>query len=906
MLDIDLPSGLPWHSATKEQLCSCAPLQGFPTGSIVLFTDGSFDGECSSWAFVAVRCTAQGARVEGWARGRVAIGTQPRSIGATRHSAIEAERSAMFWAIAWALQMPWQDVAFVQGDNLTALGQAAGRCGGHDRSVSGFAIRAVAQAAEAHGKLRSGDISHVKAHAGHAYNELVDILAKARHLPDSDIPSSIGDLVNWIGDGSIEWLWVLISAIRSPEQWPLPFPLPSIAFLNLPEPAQPAFFAKAAPSLLHLRLVTANVQTLEEQPAEGILGRVPYVREQLAWLGVVLTGLQETRARETATITSTTHLRFLSAADAKGCLGVELWVSRTVPFAYQGQRPLYFEAQDFRILAWSPRFLITRCQRGSLKLLIVVCHAPTRADKDRDRWWKEFVDKVISIAKGDQVVVLGDLNVRFTAPLVGDLCWETEEEVPVQLLRLLQVLQLWAPSTYTACHTGLSHTWASPGHGILSRLDYVLVPLGWPVLPSASVLHEVDFGQKGIDHFAVQLDVTVAAWDSVAAPRRSKRIDIARLKDTSSSQVVREICDAAPEVPWSVDVHTHCDLVTRHLVDFLAAAFPRDRAPRRRKFFSDTTWNFRQQRTALRRLVHKGIGWFRGFEERWAFTIWRAESGFASTGVKLFATLLGRVKAVAAAIVGLKDLKPLLRRSLCRDKAAYLRGIAQEAARAPGSHVFARLRPLLGPPRRKQRATQSLPAVLLEDGTTAPDAATAEARWIRHFSAIEAGYPEDPLVIVAQCLRRQNEEELGDDLTTAADVPSRTLYEAGLRAAACDRAAGRDCIPPELLHHHAPEISRLTYGLFLKMAFRRTEPLQWKGGELFQVWKRKGSMLACENYRAILVSSCLGKAAHWTFRKKFGPLLDKVAAPMQIGGRAGYPVQLAIHAARLFQESCRH
>ena len=371
-----------------------------------------------------------------------------------------------------------------------------------------------------------------------------------------------------------------------------------------------------------------------------------------------------------------------------------------MPFAYQGQRPLYFEAQDFRILAWSPRFLITRCQRGSLKLLIVVCHAPTRADKDRDRWWKEFVDKVISVAKGDQVVVLGDLNVRFTAPLephVGDLCWEKEEEVPVQLLRLLQVLQLWAPSTYTACHTGLSHTWASPGHGILSRLDYVLVPLGWPVLPSASkVLHEVDFGQKGIDHFAVQLDVTVAAWDSVAAPRRSKRIDIARLKDTSSSQVVREICDAAPEVPWSVDVHTHCDLVTRHLVDFLAAAFSRDRAPRRRKFFSDTTWNFRQQRTALRRLVHKGIGWFRGFEERWAFTIWRAESGFASTGVKLFATLLGRVKAVAAAIVGLKDLKPLLRRSLCRDKAAYLRGIAQEAARALARMFSRGFGPFLG------------------------------------------------------------------------------------------------------------------------------------------------------------------------------------------------------------------
>ena len=760
-------------------------------------------------------------------------------------------------------------------------------------------------------------------HKGHAFNELADVLARAQRLPDSLIPAGVLQLTEWIQDGSIEWLRILYATARSPTVWPqlqgdcivdrdrqdMPFPLPSVRFLSRSEASSATAPTQSEQFTLYMRLLSINVQTLSEHHADGVQGRVPYVREQLVHQQVLLAGLQETRAKETETIVSSSHFRFLSAADQRGCLGVELWVARTVPFAYRHGKPLYFEAQDFRVLAWSPRYLVMRCQRSDLKLLIVVCHAPTASDPHRASWWKGFADRLLGIVKGDQVVILGDLNVRFvqqSEPHVGDLCWESGEAIPTHLLRLLQVLRLWVPSTYTACHHGLSHTWASPGHGSLSRIDYIVVPLEWPVQPASSVvLHEVDFGQAGVDHFAVQLDIEVKVWGNTGTAPKKPRIDARQLKDPRSSQIVRDICDTAPVVPWNVDVHTHCDQLTRHLFSGLAAAFPVHRAVCRRVFFTETTWNFRQQRTALRRFIHKGLVWIFRFEVRWALDLWRNGGCFLLRGLQLVAATIWRVKRISDAVADLRKLKPLLRGSINKDRAIYLHEVAVAATRAPGKNIFERLRPLLGPPKRKQRTRQSLPAIELEDGTVAPDRASAEARWIRHFAAIEAGHPAEPLDIVAQCLRRQQAHLSEECEINLSDVPGRVMFEAGLRAAASDRAAGLDGIPPELLHFHAPEISNIMFGLFLKMSFRQAEPLHWKGGELFSIWKRKGSVLQCDNYRAILVSSCLGKAAHWTFRKKCSPLLDTISTPLQVGGRAGCPVQLAIQAARLFQEMSR-
>ena len=511
-LQTSLPIGLQLHPATAKALGSAHHNCDFDSVGIEVYTDGSFNGHISAWAFAVVELGCASRRLRGWWRGSVALKGDDEYIGAESHSAIEAERTALFWAIVWTLSHTEGGIK-IWTDSISVIGQTSGKWGGTASSTLARACRAIAQAAETTRDVCFSAFCHVRAHQGDPYNELVDVLAKGHQLSCPTVPAPHKGLAGWVQDNTIEWIWLLCDAMRNPGQWPaLHGPclvdtargqgkdvLDPRRALGL-KPTATEVQVPSQPLCMHLSIVSSNVQTLEEDAANGLVGRVPYVREQLEWLGVCLTGLQETRAKTTETVVSDTHYRFLSAGDHKGCLGVELWVARRVPFATQGQLPLFFALEDFRVLSWSPRHLITKCVRGSLRFIITVCHAPIATDPGRDAWWRKFVDDVRCYAGDLPVVVIGDLNLRLTVPWessIGDLCWEEGPDPPAPFFRLLEFHELWIPSTYTACHHGLSHAWSSPGHGSLSRIDYIAIPRAWQAGEGSSqVLYDVDFGLR--------------------------------------------------------------------------------------------------------------------------------------------------------------------------------------------------------------------------------------------------------------------------------------------------------------------------------------------------------------------------------------------------------------------------
>ncbi|CAE7208996.1 Pgc [Symbiodinium sp. CCMP2592] len=88
-------------------------------------------------------------------------------------------------------------------------------------------------------------------------------------------------------------------------------------------------------------------------------------------------------------------------------------------------------------------------------------------------------------------------------------------------------------------------------------------------------------------------------------------------------------------------------------------------------------------------------------------------------------------------------------------------------------------------------------------------------------------------------------------------------------------------------------------------SFRLEEPLHWKGGTLHAIWKQKGCQTSCDSYRAILVSSAVGKTFHGALRSKCSSFLDSATTPLQIGGRQGQPVVVAAQAVRAFQTAAR-
>ena len=355
---------------------------------------------------------------------------------------------------------------------------------------------------------------------------------------------------------------------------------------------------------------------------------------------------------------------------------------------------------------------------------------------------------------------------------------------PPPFFRLLRHQDLWVPATFSACHAGLSHTWVAPGGSAVSRIDYIIIPADWPVSPAGSrVLYDVDFGQSGFDHYAVRLDLDVVHAARNFVSRSSGAFDAPRLLQPASHDIVRQICASLPAVPWEVDAHSHYQLITEHLRRELAAAFPRQRTTRRRTYFSDTTWTMRQQRVWWRRQAHRASAGLWRSPLAWAFAAWRQGHPWRTAAVHGLVDLFHRISGLRRAVLELRMLKPAFRRSLVADRKLYLSEVANAACQDCTRDVVAKLRPLLGPPKRRRRDSAPLPAVLLENGTLASSPEEADARWTRHFSSIENGGPCEHTELIQKCLRRQASADLDALEVHLAELPSRLELESAMRSA---------------------------------------------------------------------------------------------------------------------------
>ena len=176
--------------------------------------------------------------------------------------------------------------------------------------------------------------------------------------------------------------------------------------------------------------------------------------------------------------------------------------------------------------------------------------------------------------------------------------------------------------------------------------------------------------------------------------------------------------------------------------------FPARRTVRKRTFFSDTTWDLCQQRVWLRKAIRRISAKLCCSWERSALLCWRQGQPFSLTASDLSAVLRG-VADIGCHVTDLRSLHAALRRAIAEDKRRYTHDVALQAISATTKDTVQKLRPLIGPPKRKQRGAAALPAIRLEDGTLAPDKDAADERWLRHFSSVEDGAP------VLTCMRSQ-------------------------------------------------------------------------------------------------------------------------------------------------------
>ena len=489
---------------------------------------------------------------------------------------------------------------------------------------------------------------------------------------------------------------------------------------------------------------------------------------------------------------------------------------------------------------------------------------------------------------------------------LGSFTWPAKIPPPETFWDILDVCDLWVPSTFGCCHSGPSATWHAPGGTSTSRLDFVALPSAWQVPRAGSqVVPELDWGQSNPDHFALSVQVTADMRFGQPRCGRQPRLDLRAMRTPEGRQKIRDICALIPDQPWELDVHRHAAGLEAHFGKYLPVVFPPPKARQIKSYLQADTWQVRNQRAWLRKRVHKGAHLGRCFTTRVSFLTWKFGIPCRHASCRLLAGFLRCLKELPTHVATLRTSSAQLRTMIRRDVKAHLHETAVRATTDSTRDIVQRVRDLTGGPRRKQRGGVPLPSVEVAPGRLACTHDEAKQQWIKHFSSIEDGHICDPVSFIHSCFERQGTRDLSGHSITVADIPGLTEVEAVMRAASTDRAYGLDGIPGEVVKFGAPQLSKAVYALLLKSAFRLDEPVQHKGGTLYCVWKKgKGPKQLCESYRGILVSSVLGKTLHKLVRGRCTPALTSCTVPLQVGGLPRFPVTIPAQAARLFQSAC--
>ena len=948
-----LPGSWPLACALPANVTRPVDLQQLRTGSPPLlepldeahiYTDGSYNGEVASWAFAVILDRGPVCSLYGWASGRVSVQPEdPWFIGALEHTPLVGEQSALIWAILWAMQSSSCTRLKFYSDCLVALRQTTGRFGSKNEGALSNVCRHLFQALEASRPAFQPDIQHVRAHRGIAANELVDRLAKqagglAARVAEPSSHQSFA--IQWCRSSQLSWLWLAFEAMRQPWVWPA-FDGSHFADIGRtdtefrPTPAQcRGYFGlsvdpgtTSAPADIQGRLCTftLNTQTLEgtvlpqEHPSSAgyrpdgqhhdmsldshhFPGKAAFLREQFDHYGAHLVALQEARAPADGMFVSATHIRLCTGRDPKGNFGVELWFSRRHPFAWLGKTALYFDPAHLLVLHSSPRELFVRYCRGSLRILLVSVHGPVATCPTRPAWWRAFKSRVDQLCHGSQLFILGDLNMHFAAPIagsVGDKVFPTKHDVPDSFVSLLHQHRLWIPSTFPECHP-LDHvTWFPPTGGPGARLDYVVLPRSWQVEDGGSqVFTALDWGQTRVDHLALRTFVSFQGLGAIPARSTRPSYDREAMLTEDGRAALADIFASVPPQPWHSNVHEHYAAVQQHVVSALSVAFPPAKRHCRSSHFSPSTW---QKRIWLRRQTLRIGPLAHMFERRCAFFCLRTGCSLVAGRYALILRLGRDLIALASHASSLRNTKQSLRQAIRRDVGHRIHDTASTAPGSTVGGVVSRLQSLLGPSARKSKPPRRLPGLTLGDGTPAKDPADVESAWVSHFSGIEDGAPRSPEELAQSCLLHQRRQDVDEVDFLASDLPTRSELEAAFRDTALHRAYGVDGIPAEALHSAPGAAAAAFFPVILKASLRLAEPIQFKGGSLFAIWKGKASPGLCSSYRGILVSSTVGKAYHKIIRGRNIPALQQAATPLQIGGLPKCPVTLAAQIVRLHQ-----
>ena len=884
--------------------------------AIELYTDGSFDGSHAGWAAAIIFHRNSTWGLLGVLSGSVVHGSSTTfGVGIPSLSAQVAEQAALIWSHWWILRFArtfgWQGQVYFRWDAIVPGKQALGDF--QTSTPLGHLLRALAFALEQQQGDRHIYHAHVRAHKGILLNEVVDTAAKAARsqMPIAPDRGKLSELVHRLPN--LHQLWWVFCSHAYQQQLPKfdrtanelrwsPTANQATQVTGIQQGIQFGHAEhQAQPVTCNLRCASYNVLSLMDPappPLNRETGRARLLREQANAKAIHLLGLQECRSPQ-GTIRSSSHLRLCSGATEQGTLGVELWISLRVPV--DQQQP--FDARDFAVAFADPQCLIVKYTGVFGHLLIIVAHAPHSGHPEsvRAQWWGKLGEQIDKHQQDAIPLILIDANAVWAGPptaSLGDLV-ETRPNANTPYFQgFVEKHRLFAPATFSEAQWGPWFTWVHAGSGKEHRLDYVLLDVLWSkAWIEAWTDLELSTGHPGWDHIATVVDVY---WEQGYQTQQKKiRLDAMAMMDPSNKAKIFDILDRCPQPAWSTNASDHAVQLTQYFQQELGKHFP---APRRKT--PEFTQNDTREVYSLLVANKRALRQFRLIERYQvlylAFSTWAKK--FAYCGSNTWTIAFNQKYAQLAAQTS--KLASKLKVCLRQDRNHFLSKVAQEVSECPPAEVYRKLRPVLRPTKKQTTVLRPLPKLLDTEGQPIMSRAAQNQRWTSHFASIEAGKTIQVGQFVHEHLQRQM-DRCKPTSYDPEDIPSLFVVESAIRAATAGKATGPDGLPVELFKAIPGKASKILYPLALKLALRIEEPLTWKGGHLFALYKGKGSTAECSSHRGILLMNVMGKITRASLRKWINEPYLVAGHSMQLGGKPHQQAQFGAQLTRSFLRWCK-
>ena len=643
----------------------------------------------------------------------------------------------------------------------------------------------------------------------------------------------------------------------------------------MPMTALPSEGTNAEPTEFRVKACTFNVQ--------GVGGNYRYLEEQFEDGGYQVVMLQETKAPGGQCQSRRFHRL---ASEAERHWGTAIWFSKTHGLMDMAGRAIQPEEANITILCSTPRLLALAVQIGKAKMGVIAGHCP-HAAKARDR--DEFLQRLTEIfakLKHTQVMLCGvDLNGRLPTdyPYVsGRLAFQEPDATGEIATHILQEYGVWAPSTYDSIHVGDSATHVHHT-GVESRIDYVLVGGTAEVREARSTVNQaIDNGSPNDDHKAVSLEIRGTLWPGRLRPRLLRsRYDLDKLNTEAGKEIIATACRQFVHPGWEVHPDEHCRQIENYFEATLQKHFPREAQRGRASYIPDRVWELRQQKsqlrwrtrgrrglctTAMKVAIRQWCGLHRGDVGQWIKTQW----------------LIYDVVAAAVRVTTQR-----VRKLIAEAKDKFLRTLTTDGPQDAASVLRRAKKAGLGA-RGRQPIKRALPR--LTDPTTGEATETAADRdqvWLQYFGEQEAGR-----ILTAQQFLIEaaaSKDQVRDDWEWR-HLPSTMEIEQVLRTTARGKSAGLDGLPSDVLCASPSDFAAVVQPLYVKALVRGRQPVQWRGGVLFEAFKGAGAQDDTTNYRSLYISSFVGKTLHRVMRTKVREHIDNFLHPLHCGSRQGMPV----------------